>query len=140
MDILIKHIRPKLFDKLMILVVTSVLFSVPAIIAFARKRIHDGILASSLTICSTLNHSKVSKKNKVVIQKLDIGVAHCIGVYYSLSSMKLKHISDIFTIILALNTAYLYHKKVYKKNNHLMHAIMHVSVIIGWSSYILLKR
>ena len=129
----------------MLLVLTSILFSVPTIIAFVKGHTKDAILASSLTTISTLNHS-THYKNKA-IQYIDVTLAHLIGLYYSASSLKFTSLTDAYIVCLALNSAYLYHNKISnsqktpRKTHHkVWHVIMHISVIVSWSSYLLMKR
>ncbi len=125
----------------MILVLTSILFSIPAIIAHKKNLVRDKVLATTITSISTINHL-LQSKNKIVC-KIDIGIAHTICTVFVLDSLFQKNGKSILPIITILNTACIYYKKAHSKNKNkyakIWHATMHITTCLGWSMYLLLK-
>jgi hypothetical protein len=126
------------------LVITSALFAVPAAIAHVRRLRKDCLLASTVTSCSIMNHSYASKNE--AIRKVDISVAHAIGTFYTVESLRQPYPLNVMAPFIVANSLYLYYCK---SNNHnepntkmkkLWHGLMHISVAIGWSLYLVHKE
>ncbi len=125
----------------MILVVTSILFSIPAIIAHKKQILRDKVMATTLTSISTLNHVLRSKNE--LVRKLDVGTAHTIGTIFVLDSLFQKNGKSILPIIMTMNTAFIYYKKAHSKNKNknakFWHALMHITTCFGWCAHLLIR-
>lgn len=126
----------------MLLVLTSMMFTIPAAIAHLRRFRRDRLLATALTSCSILNHGHKSENR--LIRKVDVTLAHGIGAYYVVNSISTRSFLDTAAIALVAQACFVYYKKALDTElsaNHQMlwHALMHISTAMCWSLYLLLK-
>ena len=114
------------------LVVTSLGFAIPSILAFKNHKHRLGYACSTLTITSTLFHST----RHPICQVVDMSYVYCIASYYIGKSLwrliKHKRPIDIYVHVGSLGCIYLYFSKcdnpyVSKEMQGRFHMLFHLA-------------
>jgi len=99
------------------LVISSITFSIPAYVAYKRKKKHMSKCCSLLTLSSVLYHGT----NNIIVKTIDVLYAHFLGFSYSVMSIsnfiKQRRIYDFVLMTGSLGTVYIFIGKVSDINN-----------------------
>ena len=107
------------------LVVSSLCFVVPCIIAAIKRKKRDALLTSALVCTSLANHGTSNK----ILRKIDVLAAHMVFSYYAAKihrpSLKRRPVQRICTYLVP----FLYYTKCPAHNN--WHVLMHIIGSLG---------
>lgn len=127
------------------LVITSLGFIVPAVLAFRNKRNRMGLACSALTVTSTLFHST----HHPITKMIDVSYVYCIATYYVSKSVKnlllRKRKRDMVIHLGALGCVLLYfqrcnHPCVPEYLQHRFHMLFHLASQTLFSYHALDKK